>query len=75
MTLSPSKEDSYSHIQLKPLDKYNPWVKSFAFVLGISYSSNTIPLKSPSTFKGEPAVIFSEEEVVALAEPLRFALF
>lgn len=31
-------------------------------------------MKSPLTFKGEPDIIFSKEEVVALAEPLKFAL-
>lgn len=48
------KEDSSSQIQPKPPDKHNPWVKYFASVLGGSTSSNTILLKSPSTFKGGP---------------------
>ena len=47
--------------------------KSFAAAIG-NTRSTSIPHKSPSIHRGEPALFFSDEDIAALSSPFKFAL-
>lgn len=53
----------------------NSTIHSYADVVGkaLSPPSSSILLKLPSTYKGEPVVFFTKEEIVNLKSPFKFA--
>lgn len=56
-----------------PSSSAAPPSKSFAEIVGKSTPAS-IPLKAPSSFHGEPATFFSEEDNINLSSPYQFSL-
>jgi len=68
-----STSTKLNHLNLKPPDPPNVWAKNFSSVVA-NKDTKEPDLKTPSSFKGEPIVLFTLEDIKALVVTFKYSI-